>query len=67
MNVKEKLAEALTKAGAPPAMIQAAARGRYADFESPSATPITDLVYHSRAHGLDDIAQRAANGEFDGE
>lgn len=67
MNAKEKLADALTKANAPPAMIDDARRGRYADFESDSATPIFDLVRDCRAAGLDDIAQRAMGGEFDGE
>jgi hypothetical protein len=48
-------------------MIDDASRGRYDDFESDSATPIMDLVRDSRAAGLDDIAQRAINGEFDAE
>jgi hypothetical protein len=67
MNARERLAEALTKAGASPSMIEAAARGRYADFESHSATPISDLVYDCRTLGLDEIARRAMDGEFDGE
>lgn len=67
MNAKEKLADALTKAGAPEIMVDAAKRGRYGDFESDSATPIMDLVRDCRAAGLDGIAQRAMDGEFDGE
>jgi len=65
MTTKEKLADALTKAGAPIAMREKALRGNYDDFESQSATPIVDLVRDARAVGLEDIAQRAMNGEFD--
>lgn len=66
MNVKEKLAEALTLAGAPQQMIDHANCGGYSDSQSWSATPIMDLVRHCKMHGLDDIAQQAMNGEFDG-
>lgn len=65
MNAKEKLAAALTEAGAPPRMIVDAQRGRYDDFESESATPIMDLVRDCRAAGLNHIAERAKQGEFD--
>jgi hypothetical protein len=67
MSAKEKLAEALTRAGASPEMVAYARRGGYADFESVSATPIMDLVNDCRVAGLNDIARRAMNGEFDGE
>jgi hypothetical protein len=67
MSAKDNLAEALSKAGASPEMVDAARHGRYADFESESATPIMDLVAHCRRAGLDDIARRAMDGEFDGE
>jgi hypothetical protein len=65
MSAKEKLTEALMRANAPVEMVKDASRGRYDDFESDSATPIMDLVRDSRAAGLDDIAQRAMNGDFD--
>ena len=67
MSAKEKLAEALTQAGASPAMIDDAKRGRYDDFESESATPIMDLVRDCRALGLNKLAIRAMNGDFDAE
>jgi len=67
MNVKERLAKALTEAGAPDSMIARARTGGYADFESDSATPIMDLVRDARKAGLDDIARQAMNGAFDGE
>jgi hypothetical protein len=67
MSAKERLAEALVKAGASPDMVAAARRGCYDDFESESATPIIDLVRDSKKAGLDDIATRAMNGEFDAE
>lgn len=67
MNAKERLTAALTEAGAPEYMVQDARHGRYADFESDRATPIMDLVRDARMLGLDDIAKRAMNGEFDGE
>ena len=61
----ERLALALDTAGAPPKMIAAARAGRYDDFRSESPTPIMDLVSDLNAIGLRDIAERAANGEFD--
>ena len=65
MKAKEKLAQALTKAGAAADMVDAAERGEYDDFESQSATPIMDLVRDARRAGLDEIAKRAMNGDFD--
>jgi len=65
VKAKEKLAQALTKAGASADMVDAAARGEYDDFESQSATPIMDLVRDARRAGLDEIAKRAMNGDFD--
>jgi hypothetical protein len=67
MNVKARLAQALMEADAPADMIDDATRGRYADFESDSATPIMDLVRDCRRLGLNEIATRAMDGEFDGE
>lgn len=66
MTTKEKLAVALNESGAPTAMVELAMAGAYDDFESNSATPINDLIRDSRLAGLDDITQRAMNGDFDG-
>jgi hypothetical protein len=65
MKAKDKLVEALTRAGASQTMVEAAAQGRYDDFESHFPTPLMDLVYDCRVAGLDDIAHRAMEGEFD--
>lgn len=67
LKAKERLANALVDAGAPAEMVADALRGRYGDFQSESATPIMDLVRDCRKAGLDSIAERAMNGEFDGE
>lgn len=66
MKTKEKLASALTVANAPLAMIEDALKGKYDDFESDSPTPIVDLVKDCKMFGLEDMAKRAMNGEFDG-
>ena len=63
----EKLAQALKKAGAPAAMIAFAREGKYDDYKSDLANPIMQLVTEARAAGLDDIADRAIGGEFDGQ
>lgn len=65
MKTKEKLAGILNEAGAPIGMVVAASDGEYDDFESKSPTPINDLVRDCRKYGLNDIATRAMNGEFD--
>ena len=56
---------ALIGAGAPSEMVDRARRGEYDDFESDSTPPIADLVAHARAAGLESIARRAREGEFD--
>ena len=66
MKTKDRLAEALTKAGASGTMIDRAVSGQYDDFESNSPTPVMDLVRDCRGAGLDDVALRAISGEFDG-
>jgi hypothetical protein len=63
---RERLAAALRGAGAPAEMIERAERGYYGDFTSPLTFPITQLINDARAAGLDDIANRAMRGEFDG-
>lgn len=65
-STKERLAEALTQASAPAAMIQRARHGDYDDYESELGTPIVQLVRDCQAAGLPALAQRAINGEFDG-
>ena len=66
MSTKERLAQELTKAHAPAFMIAKAKAGEYDDFQSSSATPINDLVRDCRKAGLNDLASRAMNGNFDG-
>lgn len=65
MSTKERLAQALELAHAPLEMIGKARAGQYDDFESDSAMPIFELVSELRAAGLDALATRAQNGEFD--
>lgn len=66
MKTKNKLAEALREAKAPPDMVANALSGKYDDYESESATPIRDLVRDAVKNGLTDIARRAKDGDFDG-
>ena len=61
----KKLLVALEAAGAPERMKLKARGGHYHDYESPSPTPITDLVYDAEAAGLTDLAQAARTGAFD--
>lgn len=71
MNAEERvpttkrLADALRAADAPASMIRAAEDGAYDEFKSGSEQPIVNLVHQCLAAGLDDIAQRAIDGEFD--
>lgn len=65
MSTKERLAKELEANNAPDWMIKNAHNGMYDDFESASATPIAQLVTDCRKAGLEVLAQRAINGEFD--
>lgn len=65
MSTKERLAKALETNNAPNWMIANARNGVYDDFESLSATPIGLLVADCRKFGLNELAQRAIDGEFD--
>ena len=65
MRTTKKLAVELEKAGAPQDMIQAARDGYYDDYLSDLATPIHQLVKDATKHGLNEIAERAKDGEFD--
>jgi len=62
----ERLAEALSLAGAPKWMIDNANAGVYDDFKSPHALPIMTLVFDAQSCGLVTIIERAKAGEFDG-
>ena len=65
MTTKEKLAKALAEFRAPQVMIKKAICGAYDDFESGSATPLSDLVNDCAKHGLFAFADRVKSGEFD--
>lgn len=66
MKAKERLAAALRERGMD-AMADKAATGYYSDFESPLAFPITQLVKDLRDIREYGLAERAINGDFDGE
>jgi len=66
MKASEKLAQAFHAVGDFD-MEQKARDGYYGDFSSPLTFPIMALVEHCREKGYEDIAERAMNGEFDGE
>jgi len=59
------LSKALQAANAPHEMIVAAEQGYYSDYESPLDTPCIQLVNDLRGLGLEALARRAMNGEFD--
>ena len=65
MATKDKLAAMLKEALAPKWMIDKAKAGGYDDYESQSATPIVDLVRDLKQAGIDWLAERAMNGDFD--
>lgn len=69
LSTKERLAADLRAAGAPAFMVYKALDGAYDDYESPSATPIIDLVRACLATGkpaLRAIADAAKDGKYDG-
>ena len=66
MSTKAKLAKRLLDAGAPEFMVHNAESGYYDDYESPIAFPITRLVADCQEFDLNDIAEEAKCGEFDG-
>lgn len=65
MSTKERLAKELETNSAPDWMVKNARNGMYDDFESASATPIGQLVADCRKAGLETLAQRVIDGEFD--
>lgn len=46
-------------------VISRAREGFYHDFESPIATPKVQLVRDLRSVGLEELARRVMNGDFD--
>ena len=62
----EKLAQALSLAGAPKEMIEKAQTGRYDDWKSKLASPIMTLVQEARIAKLPpEFIERVKNGKFD--
>lgn len=66
MKTKDRFAQDLERVGAPEQMIEWAKNGFYDDYESVTATPIIQLVVDCDALGLNEIADKARNGEYDG-
>ncbi len=64
-RTKTRLARVLRAEGLD-RMADLAAKGRYDDFESESATPCIDLNRDLTACGRGDLAARARDGEWDG-
>jgi len=67
MKAAERLTKALEEAKAPSHMVERARDGFYGDFTSPLAFPITQLVLDCNNAGLRAVAERAMEGEFDGD
>lgn len=61
----QKLVEALQEVHAPAVMIERAKANYYDEYKGDQAFPIMRLVEDARAAGLQGIAQRAMDGEFD--
>lgn len=66
MKAAEKLELALREEGLNDMAVKAS-QGYYGDFTSPLAMPITQLVQDLLARGARKLAERAMNGDFDGE
>lgn len=64
-SAKATLIADLEEVNAPDAMIELAKLGFYDDFESPSATPIMDLVSAAARLGLYRIVDNAKKGKYD--
>lgn len=67
ISTKQRLADAIREAK-PDAveLIEAALRGEFDDFESFSPTPQLDLIQALTEAGLNELATRAREGDFDG-
>lgn len=67
VRTKERLAAAIKEADPKLVhLIKKAEAGYYDDYESPLATPCMQLVADLMQAGLNDLAKRAQDGEFDG-
>jgi hypothetical protein len=66
LKASERLAQILHTLGEFE-MEKKAREGYYGDFTSPLAMPITQLVRDLQARGHNGLANRAVEGEFDGE
>jgi len=65
MKTKDRLVKDLKMFGAPEQMIEYARNGFYDDFETPIATPILRLIQDCLENGINEVAQRAKDGEYD--
>lgn len=63
----KKLVDALEEASAPQWIIKNAREFLYDDYKSSESNNISLLIDHLRRERLYDLAQRAINGEFDGQ
>lgn len=66
IRTKDRLAKDLRMFGAPAKMVEYAKNGFYDDYESPMAAPIMRLIEDCLENGLNEVAERAKNGEYDG-
>lgn len=64
-HTSHRLAEAIEEAGGSRWLQHRARDGWYDDFRSPDPMPISTLVHDLRKAGLEDLARRAMDGEFD--
>ena len=65
MKTTEKLANDLKEVKAPQWMIENALSGYYDDYKSHVAMPIVQLVNDCHKNGLESIANKAKNGDYD--
>ena len=66
MKTKDRLVRDLKLFNAPGKMVEYAQNGFYDDYESPIATPIIQLVADCLKEGINAVAERAKNGDYDG-
>lgn len=62
---QKQLVKDIRAAGGPDEMISRVGAGLYHDYVSPHPMPKHLLVGDAKAHGLDEIAQRAMQGHYD--
>ena len=66
MKTKDRLVRDLKLFNAPGKMVEYARNGFYDDYESPIATPIIQLVKDCLDNGINEVADKAKNGDYDG-